>query len=276
MSRVRRLGISKVLSLTKEALTWFVLILAPIGLVVGMVALSERDTLSKKYQKALQDAFEPQYSEVYRHLTQINFNNSNLIWNQDSTKLLVATWTRFPQSFTGSNNDSLLTNWGDTWVTVVPELYNFCNKLNSKTDDELTLRLEQLHGLPSHKWRNPDGTEINPLTHVVEMWVRPKDLFRPCVDSEINDSECRIEMNDSLISADHLKWLTNRNRSSFNQTGMKSKDFLSKINGYPFTRLGYTYDWGNRDTEIGLSEFVIDSGAVVSVLSVQGIREYCR
>ncbi|MCF8462139.1 MAG: hypothetical protein K9G46_15560 [Flavobacteriales bacterium] len=136
--------------------------------------------------------------------------------------------------------------------------------------------LEQLLEIPSHKWRNPDGTEITPFTHVVEMWVNLKNLVIFCVESEINDSECRIEMNNSLISADHLEGLANRNRSSFNQTGMKSKDYLCKINGYPFTRLGFTYDCGNPDTEIGPTEFVIDSGAIVSVLSVQSTREYCR
>ena len=34
---------------------------------------------------------------------------------------------------------------------------------------------------------------------------------------------------------------------------------------YPWTRLGYTYDWGAKDTEYGLSEFLVQQGAAVTV-----------
>jgi hypothetical protein len=276
MWRVRRLVISRIGSIAKSVLVWFILILIPVGIVFGLFRFCERDTLSKKYQRALRDAFEPDYSEVYHHLTQISSTNNNLIWNNDSTRLLVATWTRFPQSFTGSNNDSLLTFWGETWVTVVPELHDFCKKLHL-TDEDLILRLEQLHGLPSHNWRTADGSEIKSLTHIVEMWVRPDDLFRPCLDAQISDSECFVKVTDSsLVTPEQQKWIDDQIEARFNREGLKTKDFLCRINGHPFTRLGYTYDWGNPDTEIGLSEFVLDSGVVVNVQSVKTTREYCR
>lgn len=276
MWRARTSNTSRLVSLTKQALVLCLLVLVLIGIVYGTMYLCERDTLSKQYQRALQDAYEPDYSEVYHHLTQIKPTNSNLKWNQDSTRLLVATWTRFPQSFTGSNGDSMPTFWGETWVTVVPELYDFCKKLNM-TDEELILRLEQLHGLPSHNWCNEDGSEIKPLTHIVEMWVSPDDLFRPCLDAQISDSECLVKVTDSsLVSAEQQKWIDDQIEARFNKEGLKTKDFLCKINGYPLTRLGYTYDWGNPDTEIGLSEFVLDSAAVVNVRCVKTTREYCR
>ena len=37
--------------------------------------------------------------------------------------------------------------------------------------------------------------------------------------------------------------------------------------GYPWTRQGYTYDWGGR-TKFGLSEFVIKKGVPVKIKSV--------
>ena len=37
---------------------------------------------------------------------------------------------------------------------------------------------------------------------------------------------------------------------------------------FPWTRLGYTYDWGNSTSEIGLSEFVIKNNSQVTVFKV--------
>jgi hypothetical protein len=46
--------------------------------------------------------------------------------------------------------------------------------------------------------------------------------------------------------------------------------------GYPWTRLGYTYDWGNPKSEIGLSEFVIKNGAPIKIHSVVNADAYCN
>jgi len=46
--------------------------------------------------------------------------------------------------------------------------------------------------------------------------------------------------------------------------------------GYPWTRLGYTYDWGNPKSEIGLSEFVIRAGATVTIHAVSDTVNYCQ
>jgi len=45
-------------------------------------------------------------------------------------------------------------------------------------------------------------------------------------------------------------------------------------NAYPWTRLGYTYDWGNSISEVGLSEFTIKKDARVIVNSVSNINQY--
>lgn len=47
-------------------------------------------------------------------------------------------------------------------------------------------------------------------------------------------------------------------------------------NGYPWTRLGYTYDWGNPRREIELSEFVIREPAMVQIRAVTATDDYCR
>lgn len=45
--------------------------------------------------------------------------------------------------------------------------------------------------------------------------------------------------------------------------------------GYPWTRLGYTYDWGSRSSnKYGLSEFVIMPGSKVEVRFTKNIKSY--
>ena len=43
---------------------------------------------------------------------------------------------------------------------------------------------------------------------------------------------------------------------------------------YPWTRLGYTYDWADNGTEYGLTEFIVNSGAEVEVEFTQNMDEF--
>jgi len=42
----------------------------------------------------------------------------------------------------------------------------------------------------------------------------------------------------------------------------------------PVPALGYTFDWGNPNTEIGLSEFIISNGATIEIHSVIKNEDY--
>jgi hypothetical protein len=44
---------------------------------------------------------------------------------------------------------------------------------------------------------------------------------------------------------------------------------------YPWTGLGYTYDWGSSNN-VGLSEFIVDTGVQVVVRRKLTVEEYCR
>ena len=45
---------------------------------------------------------------------------------------------------------------------------------------------------------------------------------------------------------------------------------------FPWTRLGYTYDWGESENHIGLSEFVVRKGADIEIDSVSTVNDYCQ
>ncbi len=198
------------------------------------------------YSRALQDAMLAEDSQICRNLVSIDPKNKNLIWKDG--RVLVVTWTKYPESY--PEGKEVTTNWGDTWVTVAPELKNFIIKNNLTPAD--TLRVEQLLGLPSN----------NGYKSFAELWVRPQDLFRPTPDNEINDTVANLTFNDS-VSPEYKTWFNNTIISLY--FGEKK---------YPWTRLGYTYDWGNPRSEIGLSEFVIKKGAKVVVNYLYSNEDY--
>jgi len=45
---------------------------------------------------------------------------------------------------------------------------------------------------------------------------------------------------------------------------------------YPWTRLGYTYDWGDSATHVGLSEFILEQNATAVVESVTSTVDYLK
>ena len=48
--------------------------------------------------------------------------------------------------------------------------------------------------------------------------------------------------------------------------------------GFPYTRLGYTYDWApeTQPNHYGASEFVVPASAAVTVVNRLTPAEYCR
>ena len=204
------------------------------------------------YASAIQDAEIAEPDEISRNLVAIVYYNERLIWDGDpgDSRVLVVTWT----SWDGYNDEvgkSTVTT-RDIWVTVAPDIRDFCSD-NKFSHDELTLRLEQLMGLPPNS-----GKEW-----FVEIWVHPDNLFRPSPDPEITDYESELDFHN-YVPEKHIKWFNDLKAKSYGE------------NGYPWTRLGYTYDWGNPESEIGLSEFVIKAGATIVINSVSITRDYCN
>jgi hypothetical protein len=212
--------------------------------------------LKDAYQKAVKDAVIAEPFEIYRNLVAIVPWNRNLAWKKDKNGqnefLRVVTWTNY-DGYDDKIGQSVKVS-REIWVTTVPELQNFCRE---QTGDR-TLRMEQLLGLPPNTGK----------TRLVEMWVRPDDLFRPSADSEISDREAetafRIPNDFVKVSDDYVSWFNALKMTSYGP------------DGYPWTRLGYTYDWGKTGDHVGLSEFVILKGSVVEIHSVSTESQYCQ
>ncbi|MBI5680163.1 MAG: hypothetical protein HZC47_04630 [Methanobacterium sp.] len=212
--------------------------------------LAVNDNLNQTYVNAIDDATIAENSEIDSHLTPITENNSNLIWqgNGSDKRVLVVVWTKYNSSYPVGKN--ITNSWGETWVTVAPEIKNFF-KAHSVSKQYLKLRVAQLLGLP------PDSKN----DYFAEIWVKPQDLFRPSPDNEINDTTAQLDFPSSIDPA-YKKWFNDNIISSY---------FPKK---YPWTRLGYTYDWGNPYSHVGLSEFVLKNNSQITVKSVQTTNDY--
>ena len=201
------------------------------------------------YTEACQDAVFADTDEIYDGLVAITQDNDNLVWNEGM--VLVVTFTRFPDSY--PEGEWTQTWWGETWVTAVPELKTYYEGLTVAVDNPV-LRVEQMLGLPKdsgYEW-------------FAELWVNPHDLYRPCPDSEITDSVCGLTFPDNTPD-EYIDWFNNQIIESY---GYEQK--------YPWTRLGYTYDWGDPTNEIGLSEFIIRQGAEVLVEKLERFEDYLQ
>ena len=164
-------------------------------------------------------------------------------------KVLVCTWNRYPNTYiTGSE---ITLEYGDVWVFTVDEAKDW-GKKNGMAED-MTLRMEQLIGLPPQKGN----------THFSLLWVNPSDLYRPSPDNEIDDDKAELDFPDNATE-EYKKWFNDNITASY---------YPHK---YPWTRLGYTYDWADNGTEYGLSEFIIKGGAKVMVEKTYSNDEFFK
>lgn len=128
-----------------------------------------------------------------------------------------------------------------TWVFVLKDFKQRCqNKgifANQYNDQKrLSSRLCKLLGLDTISQRDT----------IVYMRVHRDDLFRPAYNPNVTRRTVQgdVGQNDSINSLryqDH-KWMRQQ----------------QLYNNYPWTRMGYTYDWGaNDDYYVGVTEFIL-------------------
>ena len=223
---------------------------------------------SSLYQQAMEISMYPTTSNISENLISITPENKDLIRKKINGEnyILVATWGPWAQktgpvsmdTFFKTYKDSTSFNSGDPnlnpiWVTAAPELLKRMKKENYVDTD---LRLAQLLGMP------PNTKD----SYFVEFWVKPGDLFRPCPDNEITDSQCDVCLSEKTDSS-YVAWFNNLRINSYYQCDLYDQ--------YPWTQLGYTYDWNPKNkSHIGLSEFIVRKNKNIIVNAVYTTEEY--
>ncbi|MFT5824180.1 MAG: hypothetical protein ACI8ZM_005446 [Crocinitomix sp.] len=239
----------------------FVFLLTSCGTIKEGVSTTKdviNQSTAQVYQSAIENAMSPAPSKVYTNLVAINAQNKNLIWQtvDGEEYVLMLSW-KGNASYYEPYVDSGFYNTGpyEIWVTASPELLtNFSQEEVIDTN----LRLKQMLGLP------PNST----YNYFVEFWVKPGDLFRPCTDNEITDQKCDLCFPTPTDST-YINWVNENRISRYYQCEL--------YNRYPWTQLGYTYDWNVKNlNHVGLSEFVIKEDVNIIVEAVYTTSAYLQ
>lgn len=162
-------------------------------------------------------------------------------------KVLVCTWNRSPDVYVTGTEVTL--SDGEVWVFTAEEIMEWGAE-NGMAED-MVLRMEQLIGLPPQKG----------YTHFSLLWADPDDLFRPAKDNEIDDTTAQLEFPESA-TPEYIQWFKDNAAYSYSP------------HRYPWTGLGYTYDWSPNSGEYGLSEFILRDGARVTVEQTYSNHEF--
>lgn len=161
---------------------------------------------------------------------------------------------------------SLTLGSGPLWVTLSGEVQAACRRWNLRGDD-LRRRLEQLLGLPM------DPPPAYRKAAFVELRAPRESLARPCLGvDESNPAQplCTLVVQPATPAT--LRELVGQQMAdSYVVDGPNGP-------GYPYTRLGYTYDWAPtaQPGHYGASEFIIAPTSVVEAVAVSSTDDYCR
>ena len=201
------------------------------------------------YNQAIVDAAIAQKAEEYP-LTPIQDTETKVVqWVGQNS---VDKYYKTPYE---NNQLMLVKKKGGIFVSLKSELQKKCQNY---LGNHLTQRLEQLLGLPPNSG----------YTYLVEMSVQKEDIFRPCIDPDITKKKCEAQPSSlNQISQTHKAWLAEQMLKSYQFANTK---------GYPFTRLGYTYDWNTDTPDLGVSEYIIREGAKIKVTNIMSTEDYCR
>ena len=245
------------------------------------------------YLQACIDASNISPDKISKSLTAITPENTNLVWENGvvGSRVLVVSWVDqnacniykcppggcAPADTCKEGRECQYSR--DTYVTLAPELKNFFTK-----ETATPMRIAQLLGLPP--------TDAVDKVCFLEMWVSPSDLFRPSPDPEVTDHEAEIAFPSAKYSSRFRQYSSTElvfadmncdpemcpSCNEWNQCGYttyesyiknRKKYIFTAAKPYPWTSLGYTYDWGNPVNHVGLSEFVINGkkfdGSKISV-----------
>lgn len=223
----------------------------------GKVSFADRDSLlAVQYETAVKDASDATNEEI-APLVVITEDSENIVWNGDKSKVLMVTLHGEPKKY---KDNEYVTLDDEVWVASEKELFNWY-KANSNGVKNWSLRLRQLMGLPKDE----------NVTHFSLIWVDPHDLVRPAYVSDVTNPTMRTDFSDDFDSEfetpDRAAWF----KRWFDK--YKAKSYVK--GGYPWTRLGYTYDWGRKGNDkYGLTEFLVVPGAKVEVRFTKNIKSY--
>ena len=199
------------------------------------------------YNAAVRDAVFADEDEILP-LINITKDSPDVIWDGD--RVLMVFMHKYPSSYVAGTNMSL--QWSNVWCVSAAEIYKWVKNNADATD--WTLRLHQ--GLGMYTTKN-----YNSLTAV---WVDANVLYRPAyvTDTTAKMANTLQKTGDEAFDDAFKVWFDENTIGSYFD------------GAYPWTRLGYTYDWADNGTEYGMSEFIIPQNTNVYVEYTYSVEEF--
>lgn len=161
------------------------------------------------------------------------------------------------------------------WVFELGDFHDTCNKKDmgelkiDETNQKFSLanfreyeaceRISKLLGIdlyPEHTW-------------LCTFTVPLKQIFRPAYQTSItvcNFTEDNGKWKVDLGGTEKFEGreIKNNDNKTYKISPKHWLGLLQQSKEYPWTRLGYTYDWGDESNHVGVSEFVIVPGTEVT------------
>ncbi|OGO93239.1 MAG: hypothetical protein A2Y17_02625 [Clostridiales bacterium GWF2_38_85] len=207
-------------------------------LIVGHYTIYQADTsLEYLYSQAVKDSMTIEPNEILP-VVEIT-TGSDMATLNDENEVLLITWHKYPDSYPEGQQITL--SYGEVWTFTDKEIAAWYDN-NSSGVKDWELRFEQLLGLPYYK----------EYTYFTAIWVPVDSIKRPAYSYDIKtdiDTTIFTESDDES----YIEWFNSNIIYSYFESS------------YPWTRLGYTYDWADNGTEYGLSEFIVEKDTVATV-----------
>ena len=201
------------------------------------------------YQDAVEDTIEDNEIQPLVSLKQ----GEPFVTYDTSGRVLLLTVHSVPQVFVPHESAPLQRS---TWTFTDKEFMAWLRDHGMSISlYDWPVRFNQLLGMPMSR----------KSTHVSALWVHTADIIRPAYTTDIYSSKMSRSFADAYANHDprYHDWFNGNIISSY-----------FSGDSYPWTRIGYTYDWGNAHGEYGLSEFLVIKGAEVEVAYTLSIADF--
>jgi hypothetical protein len=161
----------------------------------------------------------------------------------------------------GNVGDTISSTGQGIWVTMVPEVQTICRAFTG----DVALQLRELLGL------RPDDD----VPRFLILQAKASEIFRPSPYPQTTtiypcptppDSTCGnvFPTDPAVATPAHVLWIAS---ASFSLHAIPG--------GYPWTHLGYTYNWAPGKDRYGASEYVIRAGSTATIREKWTPAEYC-
>ncbi|MGS2740759.1 hypothetical protein [Sinomicrobium sp. M5D2P17] len=216
-------------------------------------------TFEELYYLSISDAMVTEEDEIIDSLWAITPENEGLQWKTINGReyILMASFHKYPSSYPAG--DSITNTWGESWLFIPGQMKSRIKNDFIQSSDTI-MRICQVLGLPP--------ADENSNTHISTLWVRPESLYRPAGNPDVSTTTTGSALSEN-VSESYTSWFNDYIIFAYYRTLSYETD-----HHYPWTRLGYTYDWSPETAEVGLGEFVLSTSSGIWVEETSAASDF--